>query len=164
MWDLGQRPQPPPPTTCTSARSVVLDLWGGCHGTTPDTIVWVLGWRPNHPYLRTPWARSFVFIIGWVSLKRGKKKRVALHPESVVDTVQRTCTRDQPSDKKKRRAGGGNGGTPPRNRTMEGSGPGGEGDRQRGISRSQGQPVLGVSGTQQDPHLMCQPRVIDHAK
>ena len=33
-----------------------------------------------------------------------KKKRVALHPESVVDTVQRTCTRDQPSDKKKEKS------------------------------------------------------------
>jgi hypothetical protein len=30
-----------------------------------------------------------------------KKKRVALHPESVVDTVQRTLS--QPSDKKKKK-------------------------------------------------------------
>ena len=46
--------------------SVACAYWECLNCTMPKHLVLVLGWRPKHPYLRTPWGRISIFgYLGW---------------------------------------------------------------------------------------------------
>ena len=51
--------------------------WVSLNCTLPKNIVWVLGWRPKHPYLCAPPARKGVFgYLGWGSLNYTTPKNI----------------------------------------------------------------------------------------